>query len=346
MTCRRGGHGFAPLFILAIVISATAADYHTSLPTVDIEQDRTFTGGESAYRFLRAMRMEDMDGMVRALELGKENEYTGWLLEYGRELLKSCDDGAMIFTGTYIDTIVAWYLQYMEAYRNDVTVVPIGLLDKPWFLMTLKEKEHLITRCLPISWSKEMIFQPDPQAFIRDAFELNVSKKIKKCYELNRKRVPIKLNLSSLYGQKGAYLDRNVAVLIDIIQTNQFERPVYFTLNCNRSWLSRVRKNLRISGLVCELVPQAVSGSGPDIDLEKTEALFVDSDRLQKACQIGAAAGSKADSIKTAYISVGLELIRRYRESGQLKEAEAILNKLVLAFPDFPILHTEGRTIF
>jgi len=330
----------SPLFILAMVISAAAADYESSLPDVS-GQERIMAEGESVYRFLRAMRMEDMAGMIQALESGKENEYSVWLVEYGRDLLTSCDDDAILFTGTYIDTIVAWYLQYMEAVRRDVTVVPIGLLDKSWFLMTMKGKEDLVTRCLPISWSKEMIFQPEPHNFIHDTLLLNVSHHVKKHYGLDRKKPRNGLDLTSLYGQKGAYLDQNVAVLIDIVRTNRFERPVYFSLNCNRSWLSRIRKNLRLSGLVCELLPQTVTGSGLDIDLKKTKALFIDPERLEKVRRIGASTGQKADSIKTTYVSIGLELIRRYREMGMTEEAETILGKLVLAFPDFPILHDE-----
>ena len=87
--------------------------------------------------------------MIAAMKKGRERGgFPDWMLEYGKNLLMSCDDNALLFTGSHSDTNAAWYLQFVENYRSDVTVIPIGLLDQSWFLRVLNRKNKWIQNFL------------------------------------------------------------------------------------------------------------------------------------------------------------------------------------------------------
>lgn len=314
--------------VLSAVASESSKHYRKPIP-----ETGSFQKEEAVYRFLRAMRMEDRAGMLDALRHARETEISDWMLAYGRELLSSCDENALLFTGTYLDTIVIWYAQYVDCFRTDITVIPIGLLNRPWFLMTLKHKDDLMTKTAPFSWTKEMIFMPEPDQFIRDSFRLDLERRVLKRYTLPARRSHVQIDLSALYSRQGGYMDENVAVLIDIIKTNGFNRPVCFTLNCNRRWMSRIRNMLCIRGLICELLPQPAADPGPIMDLEKTGALFIDSKHLLQTLTSDIPFGAMEDSVRYVYLSVGMELIKRYEAELKEEEAEHVRQILQRAFP-------------
>nr|MEE4269751.1 DUF2723 domain-containing protein [Candidatus Krumholzibacteria bacterium] len=62
--------------------------------------------------------------------------------EYAWNILAGLDDNAIIFTNGDNDTFPIWYLQAVEHFRRDVTVVNLSLINLPWYIKQLKNADH------------------------------------------------------------------------------------------------------------------------------------------------------------------------------------------------------------
>ena len=64
----------------------------------------------------------------------KEGGFTPAQLELCRLMLDFCDTGAILFTGGDDDTFPAMYLQMIEGYRTDISVINTSLVNTKWYL--------------------------------------------------------------------------------------------------------------------------------------------------------------------------------------------------------------------
>ena len=58
--------------------------------------------------------------------------------EYAWNILAGLDENAIIFTNGDNDTFPIWYLQAVEHFRRDVTVVNLSLINLPWYIKQLQ----------------------------------------------------------------------------------------------------------------------------------------------------------------------------------------------------------------
>ncbi len=61
--------------------------------------------------------------------------------EYAWNILAGLDENAIIFTNGDNDTFPIWYLQAVEHFRRDVTVVNLSLINLPWYIKQLSNGE-------------------------------------------------------------------------------------------------------------------------------------------------------------------------------------------------------------
>lgn len=78
-----------------------------------------------------------------------------WLIEYGRRLLDSCPEKAVLFTGSLADMDSVLFWQSVHGYRRDVAVLPMGFLDRLWFVESISREHGLAITSVPGSVSDQ-----------------------------------------------------------------------------------------------------------------------------------------------------------------------------------------------
>ena len=177
-------------------------------------------------------------------------------LDYGINFLNSLEENAIIFTNGDNDTFPIWYAQavqdphavehmhpakdvypdqasqaavkqameyknkYLKGIRKDVTVANLSLLNTPWYVRQLRDKEGVL-----FSWSDEEITNlieiPVPDTLRVSAGAANPQMSFKVAYEETPAWRP----------RENGYRISDVAVM-RIIQDNFGKRPIYFAVTC------------------------------------------------------------------------------------------------------------------
>ncbi len=230
--------------------------------------------------------------------------------DYAYNLLMSVDPYAILFTNGDNDTFPLWYLQEVMGVRTDVRIVCLSLLNTEWYIKQLRDQWQHGTPPVPISLTNAEIdqltdginwIQPDTvtvpvnEALLKEAFSsaedyreaINVSAEsgfdIRDADDPN---VDFGIPVDSLDNQLSWYYQGRQAgqrsfsrvqdkVVIDIIKTNDWLRPVYFATTVSRQSQLSLQHYLRMEGQALRLVPQyheQVSAFGwvdPEIMAEK-----------------------------------------------------------------------------
>jgi hypothetical protein len=156
------------------------------------------------------------------------------ILEFNRQLLNSCDSNAILVTYGDNITIPIWYLQTIENYRTDITVIDANLVNTIWYPKYLKAERNL-----KISFSDAVI----------DTIEY-------KQWQSQQVTVvnPIDTTQGFSWELRPTYMDNYILkgdrILFDIFQQNFFTRPIYFNNNSDSSYNLFLSPYLVDEGLV------------------------------------------------------------------------------------------------
>jgi len=146
----------------------------------------------------------------------RSGDYLSW--DYGYNILQTCQPNAIIFTNGDNDTYPLWYLQVVEGIRRDISVVNLSILNLPWYIKELRDREPKV----PINLTDQQIDMAGWASFPQDStFTIGgIEWKVPG-------RVPIRVQ------------DQMVA---HIIGANNWRRPVYFAVTVppeNQAWFYR-----------------------------------------------------------------------------------------------------------
>ena len=175
------------------------------------------------------------------------------ILEYNRQLLNSCNNNAILVTYGDNITIPIWYLQTIENYRTDITVVDANLINTIWYPKYLK-----VERNLKMSFSDAVI----------DTLEYKQWKPqqvtIKNSVDTTQK---ISWELRPTYMDN--YILKGDRILLDIFQENLYIRPIYFINNSDSTYNLFLSSYLVDEGLVNRVIPKEIDWNSNVLTIHK-----------------------------------------------------------------------------
>lgn len=115
---------------------------------------RYFIGAEHGVRFGKALIAGDIEQAKIELKAGyNKGAFPAWMIEYGRNILNACEPNAILFVGGDAEVNPIRYLQFVEGYRTDITVIPAALTNIPSFVLFLKDGLKDLVPSIPTSWT-------------------------------------------------------------------------------------------------------------------------------------------------------------------------------------------------
>jgi hypothetical protein len=156
------------------------------------------------------------------------------VLDFNRQLINSCDKNAILVTYGDNITIPLWYLQVVENYRTDVIVVDANLINTTWYPKYLKNEMHLKMSFTDaaIDTINYELWQP------QDVTVINPT----------NKKQHFSWQLKPTYMEN--YILKGDRILLDIIQQNFYNKPIYFNSNSDSSYNLFLSDYLLDEGLV------------------------------------------------------------------------------------------------
>jgi hypothetical protein len=196
--------------------------------------------------------------------------YDSFQIAAAKNYLNSCDSNAILFTGGDNDTYPLLYVQAQYGIRTDIQVVNTSLLYTSSYVNSLREK---ILEAAPIIFSlQQEEIRAELRQFIiieNDTYKGMVLKDLinfikdnrnlkdyagKKYYYIPSKVFKlIKKKKVLEWDYKEKYIVRNHLMMLDIIATNNWKRPIYFATAIGPENYLGLSEYLQLEGLAFQL---------------------------------------------------------------------------------------------
>ena len=256
-----------------------------------------------------------------------------WLLEYSRNLLNSCGQNAILFTGGDAEVFPVWYCQYVDSIRTDVILCPIPLLDRPWFAKLLKTGFAGHIAAVPLAWSGEQLGEMHIAKWQTQNVELAIPPTLRRKFGIKDSVFSWVLPPDIQRDGRG-YLGINRIILLGLIQANNWERPVHFSMGCHPWMFSNLNDHLRYCGMTLELVPISANVGKRSINLSTTMNLIEDSTNFSCLTSLKDQDIPYVSSILQNYRLVYLRACDSLLQAGKMQPARVLLTAMDTCLPD------------
>ncbi len=220
-------------------------------------------------------------------------------VDNARNILASCQPNAILFTGGDNDTFPLWYLQEVEGYRTDVRVMVLSYFNTDWYINQLRKKYYKSEAfALTLDEKAYRQYGPNDVLYIQESFKSGID--FRKYLQLLKQehsalKVPtgggdyynvlpsrtilltvadsvdnIRKPLQMTLRIQGNFLQKNGLALLDVVASNNWERPVYFNFTSLNTAGIDLDPYVVQEGNVYRLTPFENPKKGISIDLELT----------------------------------------------------------------------------
>ena len=214
-------------------------------------------------------------------------------IAHAKNYLSTCAPNAILFTYGDNDTFPLWYAQEVEGFRRDVRIVNLSLLAGDWYIDQMKRKAYE-SDGVPISFTKdqyhagvrdfvtieERVQQPFSMKEVMEFVASDRPETKSNRYQggavdfiptrslyipVDKKKVlangTVQPKDSALIVDrveiqlKGSSLNKSQLMVLDILATNNWERPVYFGVGMGQDSYMGFDKYFQLEGAAYRVVP-------------------------------------------------------------------------------------------
>ena len=212
--------------------------------------------------------------------------------DYASNFLESLDPNAIMFTYGDNDTYPLWYAQEVEGIRRDVRIVNLSLIAVDWYIEGLRRKVNdsaPIKLTLPTeayrgnkrnqvfylpgkSSTNEMPLDQALQFLAKDNPQNIQGTRLDTYLPSNNLYIPIdpaRARSSGLLAEDDTsnivtkipvtidkqYITKDQLAVLDVITSNIYDRPVYFSVTCQDSKLMNIHDYTQMEGLGLRVIP-------------------------------------------------------------------------------------------
>jgi hypothetical protein len=215
--------------------------------------------------------------------------------DFAYNYLNSCAPNAILFTYGDNDTFPLWYAQEVEGIRTDIRVVNLSYLSADWYIEQMTRKAYesdplpvSLQKSQYVQGTRELIYvteRVEEHQSLKRLIEFVGSDDSRTKLQLSssefidylpaRKfRLPVDSekvvsngtvtddlkdlilpNVDWELGSERNFLSKSDLIILDILATNNWERPVYFAITVPRENYLNLDNFLQIEGLAYRLVP-------------------------------------------------------------------------------------------
>jgi hypothetical protein len=222
-------------------------------------------------------------------------------VDSAKNLLNSVAPNGILFTGGDNDTFPLWYAQEVEGFRTDVRVVNLSLLNTDWYIEQMKrpayesaplpisldepqfvqgKNDYLpfvenprVKSGLNLKQYIELIKQNHPAIQVQASSGNMISVLPTKTFFLpvdkqkvlasnivpEQKESLVADNMVFDIGKNA--LEKKDLIILDMIATNNWERPIYFSTTLSTSNYLNLREFMQMEGLAYRLLPAKIPGA-------------------------------------------------------------------------------------
>ena len=205
--------------------------------------------------------------------------------DFGANYLKSCEDQAILFSNGDNDTFPLWYNQEVEGVGTDKRVCNLSYLQTDWYISQMK-RPYYESQALPISWEYKD-FMPGKNEIARVDNRLGQPISVEKAFAFLRSDDPRTKNregdnylpsdqlfITTPAGEqmmlkKKRMYTRSEMMIMEMIEQNDFERPMYFCATVGNDYYLGLEPWLELTGLTYQITPTRSADGQPRVNTEK-----------------------------------------------------------------------------
>lgn len=197
------------------------------------------------------------------IEAKRLNAFPEYALEYARAILASCEPNTILFSNQDPAVNSLMYVQLIEGYRKDISVVCVNLLERPFYIKYIRDGMPNEIAKLPITWNDNLIMN------MYSYFPWTQSD-IKIKIEKDKKNPERELRITVKDKYDGRTMWIGTAAILNILENNKFKRPVYCAMPYGDD-MFEFNDYLQNEGFVSKFVTYKVQNSSDKFNSEKIE---------------------------------------------------------------------------
>ena len=242
----------------------------------------------------------------------RSGRYTA--LAIAENYLNSCAPNAILFTNGDNDTFPLWYAQEVEGIRTDVRVVNLSLLNTEWYIDQMKRQAYdsdpvpfSLTKDKYRQGNRDVTYLFEDESLkdsyvdVKALFDILATDESKLKMNTSQvgmidyfptKKFMVTVDSAKLVSQpsfpkkyagridtvawefKGQALEKANLMILDLLATNNWKRPVYFVMTTGADTYIGLDKYLFLEGLAYRLLPVRANAAEGQVGEVNTDAMY------------------------------------------------------------------------